>query len=218
MSERLFELRDIDFAYGPDRPVLNGLSFDVGAGDRIALRGGNGAGKTTLLEIMIGLRRPARGSVWAFGEERCREQDFVEVRRRAGLLFEDPDDQLFSSTVEEDVAFGPFNLGWPRDRVRQAVRDALRDVGLTGFEARATYHLSRGEKRLVSIASVLVMNPGVLLLDEPTLGLDEAHVETLVRILDESPAARVVVSHDPEFIARVTDRAVEMRGGLLYEA
>lgn len=213
VNNNLFELRDICFTYGRDRAVLNGVSLDIAAGDRIALRGPNGAGKTTLLEIMIGLQKPSSGSIRAFGHERSREPDFGEVRRRAGLLFEDPDDQLFSSTVEEDVAFGPFNLGWSRDRVEQAVRDTLRDVGLTGFERRITYHLSRGEKRLVSIASVLAMRPEVLLLDEPTLGLDENRVANLVEILRDIDATLVVVSHDADFLAQVTSRAVELHEG-----
>lgn len=217
MSDPLFELREVNFTYGHDRVVLKGVSFDIAAGERIALTGANGAGKTTLLEIMIGLRIPSAGTIRAFGVQREREVDFIEVRQRAGLLFEDPDDQLFCSTVEEDVAFGPFNLGWPRDRVQKVVRDTLDEVGLTGFEQRITYHLSRGEKRLVSIASVLAMQPEVLLLDEPTLGLDEHRVEDLIRILDASPAARVVVSHDPDFVARVTGRAVELRDGVLRE-
>lgn len=122
----LMECRRITTGYGPDRSVLKDCSFTLRAGDRIGLVGANGAGKSTLLEVLVGLHRPEGGIIWAFGRERRSEADFVEVRQRAGLLFEDPDDQLFCITVAEDCAFGPFNLGWPRERVGGAVRDTHR--------------------------------------------------------------------------------------------
>ena len=213
MSEPLIALQDIHFAYAPDRPLFNGLSFDLAAGDRVALTGANGAGKTTLLEMMIGLKQPIAGSIHVFGRSRQREADFIEVRQRVGLVFEDPDDQLFCATVEEDIAFGPFNLGWSRDRVQQAVRDTLQLVGLANFGQRITYHLSRGEKRLVAIASVLAMQPEVLLLDEPTVGLDEDRVEALLQLLNRRDGALVVVSHDADFRDRVTSRTVTLLDG-----
>ncbi|MGD0383855.1 MAG: ABC transporter ATP-binding protein, partial [Thermoguttaceae bacterium] len=173
MIEPLINIRDVDFSYSPDRPVLCGCSFRLDLGQRVALTGSNGSGKTTLLHLIVGLLRPGAGSVEVFGKARREEADFHEVRRRIGLLFQDSDDQLFCPTVAEDVAFGPFNLGLKRDQVRQIVSQTLADLGLAGYENRITYQLSSGEKRLAALATILAMQPDVLLLDEPTNSLDE---------------------------------------------
>ena len=140
----------------------------------MALLGPNGCGKTTLLHLIVGLLRPSAGQIEAFGRQRMAEADFHEVRRRVGLLFQDADDQLFCPTVAEDVAFGPLNLGKSRDEVRRIVAGTLDSLGLAGYEHRVTYRLSGGEKRLVALATVLAMQPEVLLLDEPSGGLDDA--------------------------------------------
>ena len=151
----------------------------------------------------------------AFGKERRSESDFREVRARAGLLFQDPEDQLFSPTVAEDVAFGPLNLGWSREKVRRAVRTTLAELDLEGYEERITYKLSGGEKRLVSLACVLAMEPEVLLLDEPVAGLDDEMRERLVRILVELHYPMLVVSHDRGFLDRTTERAVRLHNGTI---
>jgi cobalt/nickel transport system ATP-binding protein len=213
MNEPLVEFRDVDFAYDPARPVLQGCNFALCRGERVSLVGANGCGKTTLLQIIVGLLRPTRGHVAVFGEGRRREADFHEVRRRVGLLFQDADDQLFCPTVAEDVAFGPLNLGKPRDKVRRIVASTLDSLGLAGYEHRITYHLSGGEKRLVALATVLAMQPDVLLLDEPNGELDDAATERLIAILCGLPQAMIVVSHSREFWERVTTSAVELREG-----
>ncbi len=217
MSAPLFVLNDIGFAYGSGRRVLDGASLTLGPGDRVGLTGGNGAGKTTLLHLMVGLHKPDRGRLRAFGQDRVREPDFHAVRLRTGLLFQDPDDQLFSATVGEDVAFGPFNRGWSRDRVAAAVRDTLDRLGLSGYEGRVTHHLSHGEKRLVCLATILAMAPEVLLLDEPTDGLDADHAARLEMILADHPAARIIVSHDADFLARSTTRRLRLAHGRVRE-
>ena len=215
MNETLFELKNVSAGYLPDRRVLQEVSFALERGERVGLCGPNGAGKSTLLELMVGLVQPFAGELRAFGRARRDEKDFIEVRRRAALLFEDADDQLFHMTVGEDVAFGPFNLGWPRDRVARAVRDTLSALALSGYEERVTYRLSRGEKRMVSLATVLVMEPDVLLLDEPTAGLDEAHVARLTDVLGAKAGTMLVVSHDRPFLDTVTDRVWTMDNGRL---
>ncbi len=215
MNETLFELKNVSAGYLPDRRVLQEVSFALERGERVGLCGPNGAGKSTLLELMVGLVQPFAGELRAFGRARRDEKDFIEVRRRAALLFEDADDQLFHMTVGEDVAFGPFNLGWPRDRVARAVRDTLSALALSGYEERVTYRLSRGEKRMVSLATVLVMEPDVLLLDEPTAGLDEAHVARLTDVLGAKAGTMLVVSHDRPFLDTVTDRVWTMENGRL---
>jgi cobalt/nickel transport system ATP-binding protein len=213
MSEPLVCLEDVDFGYDPLRPVLRQCSFRLEAGQRIALRGANGSGKTTLLHLIVGLLRPNAGRVEVFGKPRAAERDFHEVRRRAGLLFQDADDQLFCPTVVEDVAFGPLNLGLPRGQVRRIVTETLESVGLAGYEHRITYRLSGGEKRLVALAAALAMRPEVLLLDEPTSGLDEQATERLTELLARLPHTMLVVSHQREFCRAVTRDAVTLAEG-----
>ena len=217
MSEALISLRGVCFGYEPGRPVLEGVDFELRAGQRVGLLGHNGSGKTTLLHLMVGLLRPSAGQVEAFGKVRRREADFVEVRARAGLLFQDPEDQLFCPTVAEDVAFGPLNLGRGRDEVRAVVAQTLEGLGLAGYEGRITYKLSGCEKRLVSLATVLAMEPDVLLLDEPTTGLDEEATERVVGLWDRLPATMVVVSQDREFLSKTTTGTVRLRDGKLVE-
>ncbi len=211
----LFHLRGIHFAYHPRRPVLAGAEFRLHDHERVALMGGNGAGKTTLLHLMVGLIRPHAGEVEAFGRVRGAEKDFREVRARAGLLFQDPDDQLFCPTVEEDIAFGPLNLGKSREEALDIVSDTLARLNMSAFANRVTHQLSGGEKRLVSLAAVLAMQPDVLLLDEPTNALDRESWERLSGILTELPQAMVVVSHDHDFLRQVTTRGVCLVDGRL---
>ncbi len=213
MTKPLIELRKVSFSYGSARPVLCGCDLRIGQRDRLGLTGPNGSGKTTLLQLVVGLLHPAAGEIVAFGKPRRREADFHEVRRRAGLLFQDTDDQLFCPTVAEDVAFGPLNLGRSRAEAWRIVAETLACVGLAGFERRVTYHLSGGERRLVALASVLAMHPDVLLLDEPTAGLDEASTARLIDVLRSLDQAMLVVSHDRAFREGVTGRTVSLRDG-----
>jgi len=215
MSGPLLRLHDVGFQYGPDRPVLAHCNFRLDAGQRVALVGSNGSGKTTLLHLLVGLVRPTAGGIEAFGRLRQHESDFYEVRCRAGLLFQESDDQLFCPTVAEDVAFGPLNLGRPREEVRRIVAETLESVGLPGYGPRVTYRLSSGEKRLVALATVLAMQPEVLLLDEPSNGLDEPTTERLVELLNTLPQAMIVVSHHREFWRAITSTAWRLDGGRL---
>ncbi|MBN2477229.1 MAG: ABC transporter ATP-binding protein [Pirellulales bacterium] len=218
MSEPLIRFRDVDFSYGPDRPVLCGCNFQLAAGQRVALVGPNGSGKTTLLHLVVGLLEPDAGRIEAFGQVRRSQHDFHEVRRRAGLLFQDADDQLFCPTVAEDVAFGPLNLGKPRGQIRRIVAETLDSLGLAGYEHRITYRLSGGEKRLVALAAVLAMQPDVLLLDEPASGLDERATDRLAEILAGLPQAMVVVSHDRGFLERTTAETLRLCDGRVETA
>jgi cobalt/nickel transport system ATP-binding protein len=201
MSEPLIELRHITYAYpGAVSPVFQDFNFELLPDNHIGLTGPNGCGKTTMLHLIMGLLRPQAGSIVIFGEEVKKEQDFVKVRQQVGLLFQNPDDQLFCPTVLEDVAFGPLNLGKkPAEAVRIA-RETMDKLGLAGFEDRVTYKLSGGEKKLVSLATVLAMQPRLLLLDEPTTGLDEATRHRLIHILQDLDIAYMIVSHEPEFL------------------
>ena len=215
MNDPLISLSDVSFRYAQNRPVLSGCNFRLLHGERVGLLGANGSGKTTLLALIVGLLRPADGRIEAFGKARSVEADFYEVRCRAGMLFQDADDQLFSPTVAEDVAFGPLNLGKSRREVHQIVARTLESLGLAGYEDRVTYRLSGGEKRLVALATVLAMEPEVLLLDEPISGLDEQSIERVTTILAGLPQAMVIVSHDQEFIGTLSTRSVRLADGKL---
>ena len=211
----LFRLSGLGFAYPGRPPVLDGADFVLDPGERVALLGPNGAGKTTLLHLMVGLLQPFAGQVEAFGQRRRTEHDFHAVRGRAGLLFQDPDDQLFCATVLDDVAFGPLNLGHAPAAARRIATDTLSALGLAGFETRITHRLSGGEKRMVSLAAVLAMGPEGLLLDEPSNALDEAARNRLLDTLAALPQAMVIVSHDAGLVDRLATRRVSLEGGRL---
>lgn len=214
----LLELSDIHFGYPGHAPVLSGAAFTLQPGERVSLIGPNGSGKSTLLRLVLGLLRPSRGTVRAFGHIRRQERDFHEVRRRVGLVFQDPDDQLFCPTVAEDIAFGPLNLGLSRAEALDRVDAVLDALALGHLRNRVTHHLSGGEKRLVTLATVLVMQPEVLLLDEPTNALDPDNEARLLAILQDLPQAIILVSHDPEFRAQVAPRGLHLRAGRITPA
>jgi len=212
----IIELENISFAYtGCERPVVHDLNLKIQQGDQIGLIGSNGSGKTTLLHIIMGLLKATAGTIRFKGVPMCEEKDFRQVRKHVGLLFQDADDQLFSPTVLEDVAFGPLNLGKSRDEARTISRRTLESLGLKGFEDRITYKLSGGEKRLVSLATVLAMEPEVLLLDEPTTGLDEVTEKRLIEILTDLDMTRLLVSHNLDFLAQTTHQITAMVDGRL---
>jgi cobalt/nickel transport system ATP-binding protein len=211
VADPLMELCGVHFAYDGAPPVLAGVDFRLDAGRRVAVVGPTGSGKTTLLHLMVGLLRPTAGTIRLFGRARHEESDFAEIRGRVGLLFQDAEDQLFCPTVAEDVAFGPLNQGKTRDQAVEIVRRTLASLGLSGYEDRVTYRLSGGEKRLVSLATVLAMEPEILLLDEPTAGLDDRTMERIVDILSHLPQAMVIISHQKEFLRQVTQATVQLR-------
>jgi cobalt/nickel transport system ATP-binding protein len=213
----IVRLRNIGFAYPGGRPVLEHLSFDMYKGDRIGLVAPNGSGKTTLLHIIMGLLKPDEGQLEIFGRPVREEKDFVAVRQRIGMLFQDADDQLFSPTVLEDVAFGPLNIGKSKEQAVAIARRVLDQLGLQGFENRITFKLSGGEKRLVALATVLAMEPEVLLLDEPTSGLDETTKARLKEILLALGLSYILISHEFDFMAEVVDAFYTLRGGRLVE-
>lgn len=200
------------------RPVVRNVSLSLYPGERIGLVGDNGAGKTTLLRALVGLEPLTAGRLIAFGKTPTTEADFAGVRARAGFVFQDPDDQLVSPTVIEDVMFGPLNLGAPLSAAEATARATLARLNLTALADRVTHHLSGGEKRLVALAGVLAMAPQVLLLDEPTNALDTTARARLIDVLATLDQAMLIVSHDLGFLARVTTRIVALEGGCLWPA
>jgi len=211
----LIELANVRFGYSGADPVLQDASLSLAEGDRLSITGANGAGKSTLLKLIVGLLTPEVGTIRVFGHERRAEADFEEVRRRVGFVFQDADDQLFCPTVAEDIAFGPLNLGKNRDEALAIVDDVLQQLDLLHLRDRITHHLSGGEKRLVTLATVLAMEPEVLLLDEPTNALDEDNWARLVEIIYALPQSVLLVSHDPAFREAVAPRALHLSDGRL---
>lgn len=209
----IIDLKGVTFGYPGGPPVLRDLDFTLCAGERIGVIAPNGSGKTTLFHLIMGLVKPLAGQISIFGKALREEKEFSEVRRRIGLLFQDPDDQLFSPTVLEDVAFGPLNLGKTKAEAAAIARQTLAALGLNGFEDRITFKLSGGEKRLVSLATVLAMEPEVLLLDEPENGLDIRTRAKLSEILGKLDIAYILISHELDFLTNVTDLIYTMEDG-----
>lgn len=205
MSTAIISLRNICFEYLGGPQVLTDVNFDIYPGMKLALTGHNGSGKTTILHIIMGLLKPVSGEVLFDGRQMKREKDFRLLRRDVGLLFQQADDQLFCPTVIEDVAFGPLNLGKSPQEAFDISKDTLKSLGLEGYEDRVPYRLSGGEKKLVSLATVLAMKPRVLVLDEPTNDLDPIMRERLADILCSLDVSMLVVSHDRVFLDKVTE-------------
>ncbi len=220
MNSCAFQLRGVCYAY-PQVRALDGLSLNVGRGRRIALLGANGSGKTTLLRLLDALYFAQCGEVLAFGtpltEERMREAvNNYEFRRRVGLVFQNPDVQLFNPTVFDELAFGPLQLGWPKPRIRQRIEAMLELLSIGALRHRAPHRLSGGEKKRVALASVLIIEPEVLLLDEPTAGLDpQSEREVIDFLIDSHDGERTVVTatHDLDIVQDIADCAVVLAGG-----
>lgn len=210
VTAAVLSVRGLSFGYGQDSPLLDNLDLDIHPGERVGLVGPNGCGKTTLLRLLMGLQRPRSGVIELLGRACRAEPDFVQARRDMGLVFQDCDDQLFCPTVHEDVAFGPFNLGMNHHDVHHVVRETLQLLGLKHLEQSVTYRLSAGQKRMVALATVLAMKPRVLLLDEPTTGLDEKYEQRLIDVLLKLPQEMLIVSHDDHFLSAVTTRIVRI--------
>lgn len=212
MSTPALEVKDLRFSYPDGHRALDGADFHIHPGERVALLGPNGAGKTTLLLHLNGILDPLSGLVRVAGLEVTAEH-LHEIRRRVGLVFQDPDDQLFMPTVRKDVAFGPANFGVTGEALEQRVVGALEAVGMLDVIDRAPHHLSLGERRRVAIATVLAMQPEILVLDEPSSNLDPAGRGELARILTELDITMLMVTHDLPYAARLTHRALVMNHG-----
>jgi energy-coupling factor transporter ATP-binding protein EcfA2 len=210
MTAPALELRDVRYRYPDGREALRGVSFAVATGECVGLIGPNGAGKSTLLLHVNGIlpdRLDDAPSVFVDGEP-LTPASLTRIRRRVGLLFQDPDDQLFCPTVFDDVSFGPRQLGLTGAALATRVADALRQVGLEGSERRAPHHLSQGEKRRVCLAGVLACDPSVLVLDEPTSDLDPRGRRELMTLLRGLPVTKLIATHDLEFVVKLCDRVL----------
>jgi cobalt transport protein ATP-binding subunit len=210
------EVRHATYRYG-NTSALNDVSFQVMQGDKVVLMGPNGAGKSTLIALLNGIEKPAEGEVHVFGE-RMNEQAGKRLRSRIGVVYQDPDDQIFSTTVEEDVAFGPRNLGLTEEEVRERVDKALREVHMLEQRSRSPFELSYGQKRRVAIAGVLAMEPDIMILDEPMAFLDPKsrdELQALLETMHASGLTLIVATHDVDFAAEWAGRVLLLKEGRL---
>jgi len=207
------DIHDLSFSYPDGHPALRGVSFGIAPGEKVALVGPNGAGKSTLLLHLNGILRGA-GQVSVCGQV-LTDKTLGAIRSAVGMVFQDPDDQLFSPTVFDDVAFGPIYQGLPEPQVRKRVATALNEVGMADRLNRVSHHLSNGEKKRIAIATVLAMEPEVLALDEPTSGLDPRARRGLIRLLGELPMTMLVSTHDLRMVGELFVRTIVLDEGLV---
>lgn len=202
---------NLSFAYPDGHQALHGVSLAIGAGEKVALVGPNGAGKSTLMLHLNGLL--AGDGALAVAGLPIAKENLPLIRSKVGMVFQNPDDQLFSPTVFDDVAFGPLHMGYPEDEVRRRVANALAQVGMDDFEARLSHHLSIGQKKRVAIATVLSMDPEILVLDEPSAGLDPRARRSLINLLRELPLTMLISTHDMLLVQELFPRMIVMDEG-----
>lgn len=212
------EAKELTYTYSDGTKALDAISFQAETGKVTGILGANGAGKSTLFLNMNGVLTPQSGQVLLDGEPvRYRRQDLPELRRKVGVVFQDPDDQLFSADVYRDISFGAVNLGLPQEEVRRRVEDAMERTGVTALKDKPTHALSYGQKKRVAIAGVLVMKPSVMILDEPTAGLDPQGVSDIMHLLrqlrDDLGITIILATHDMDIIPLYCDRVYLLSGG-----
>jgi len=212
MSHHIVEVKNLRHVYPDGTEALRDVSFRITHGESVAIIGANGAGKSTLLLHLNGCLAPTQGEV-RVGDFPVTRSTLPEIRRTVGMVFQDPDDQLFMPTVRDDVAFGPLNLGFPAGEVERRVMDALERVGAAHLAARPPYHLSGGEKRRVAIATVLSMEPSILVMDEPTSGLDPYARRQLIRLLEDFRHTKIFTSHDLDMVLDLCERTIVLHEG-----
>lgn len=213
----MLEARNITFSYDDGTEALNNVNLKVDKGDIVALLGKNGAGKSTLFLHFNGILRPDKGEIIIDGEKlKYDKKSLIKFRQKVGLVFQNPDDQIFAPSVEEDVAFGPLNLKLPMEEVQKRVHEALERVGMTGFEKKAPHHLSGGQKKRVAIAGILAMKPEIMVFDEPTAGLDPkgaSKIINLLKELNEQGITIIISTHDVDLVPQYANRVYVLHEG-----
>lgn len=213
----MLEAKNITFSYDDGTEALNNVNLKVDKGDIVALLGKNGAGKSTLFLHFNGILRPDNGEIIIDGEKlKYDKKSLIKFRQKVGLVFQNPDDQIFAPSVEEDVAFGPLNLKLPMEEVQKRVHEALERVGMVGFEKKAPHHLSGGQKKRVAIAGILAMKPEIMVFDEPTAGLDPkgaSKIINLLKELNEQGITIIISTHDVDLVPQYANRVYVLHEG-----
>lgn len=231
-TDRACAARALTFSYEAGRQILDGISFEIAQGESVGIVGANGVGKSTLLKLLVGLETAQSGEI-CYGSTRggdpahpdgtvggeliLGKETLPEIRRRVGYVFQDAESQLFLTTVGEDVAFAPRNYGLGEEAVQRRVTHALAQVRAEHLRDRSIHQLSGGEKKLVSLATVLATEPEMILLDEPSIALDPANRRNLIRILNELPCAKLIASHDLDLVLDTCERTILMHGGQIIK-
>lgn len=215
MSHHIVETKHLSYDYPDGTPALHDISLRITHGESVAVIGRNGSGKSTLLLHLNGCILPRSGEV-RIGDTPITARTITDIRRTVGVVFQDPDDQLFMPTVGEDVAFGPTNMGLDEDEVRRRTNEALRTVNMEGLAERPPYRLSGGEKRAVSIAVVIAMSPSILVMDEPSSSLDAVSRRCLITLLKGFEHTKIIATHDLDMAAELCDRILVLRKGELF--
>lgn len=210
----LVDIQHLSYQYPDGQQALQDINLQVQPGEKIALVGSNGAGKSTLLLHMNGIFTPTHGSITINGLA-FTKRNLGQIRALVGMVFQDPDDQLFSPHVHEDVAYGPIYQGLPAEEVEQRVTEALAAVGMQGYQQRTSYHLSGGEKKRIAIATVLSMRPEMLVFDEPTAGLDPRARRELIELLNALPQTMLIATHDLEMVQQLCPRTIILQKGTI---
>ena len=219
MNHPSLEIKQLAFAYPDGNQALFGVDLQIAKGERVALLGPNGAGKTTLVMHLNGIHPAQHGEVLIAGEKIDIENKAAlkRIRSQVGIVFQDPDDQLFMPTVREDIGFGPYNLGLRGYELDQAINNALAQVGMLNFIDRAPHHLSFGQRRRIAVAGVLAMKPEILVLDEPSSNLDPASRRELAEILKSLEITLLMVTHDLPYALELCPRSLILSGGKIVE-
>lgn len=212
MSHHIVEANELVYAYPDGFKALRGITFRITHGESVGIVGANGAGKSTLLLHLTGVLTPVAGTV-RVGDYPVTQQTLPQIRRSVGMIFQDPDDQLFMPTVHDDVAFGPLNLKLPPDEVDNRVQKALETVGALHLKDRPPYKLSGGEKRAVAIATVLAMSPDILVMDEPSDALDPAARRRLISLLATFTHTKIIATHDLDLVLDLCERTIVLGAG-----
>ena len=217
MSETIISVKNVKFSYPAGVKAINDVSLEIKKGERIALLGPNGSGKSTLILLIAGLLSPEKGEIKVLGEDTT-SKSFQKLRQKVGIVFQDPDDQLFNQSVIEDVAYGPKNLRVPENVIQERCQHILEDIGIGHLKSRPPHRLSFGEKKKVSLATALVLRPELLILDEPTANLDLVSRRGLIDMLNELSAEGttiVISTHDVEALPELADRVIVVSHGSL---
>jgi len=210
--QNIIEMIEVSFAYQDEPPIFNQLNLSIKKGETIGIVGSNGAGKSTLLKLLVGLVEKNKGTI-KIAEKHLTSKSLQEIRKYVGYAFQDADAQLFMPTVYDDVAFGPMHMGLKGETLDKVVQSALKTVGAYHLKDRPPYKLSGGEKRSVTIATVLSMNPEIIILDEPTTGLDPKSRRGLIELLEDLSQTKIIATHDMELTRELCDRIIVMHEG-----